>query len=84
MADYSREKTVTSELYLHRLLSGGQQSYTKLPYNLVRLDDGTEYIEPVNTLVLSPRTWIEDHPPSASVTPMYIDLPPGSGVTEIG
>lgn len=84
MADFSREKAETLEVYRRKMLANGDNEYVRLPFNLVTYDDGSgQYIEPVPVVMDQPKTWNDQNTDACATTRLVVDTIPFDGVTEI-
>lgn len=79
MATFAKNAALIQEVYIRRVLAGGVQKYLRLPFNLVRYDDGGGvYIEPLPYLGNSglANTFAELNPPSSDGEFLIVDRPP--------
>ena len=90
MATFSNENAVRQAPYVRRVLPGGKEKYQRLPFDLVKYDDGSgTYVEPIPQLglgALAPNfmyTWNDVNTAATEADFLIVDAPPFSGVTEI-
>lgn len=84
MADFTREKATTLNVFRRRVLASGEQEYVRLPFNLVTYDDSSgQYIEPVPIVQQQPYTWFDQNNDDTAAKFLIVDTIPFDGVTEI-
>jgi hypothetical protein len=84
MAQFTRSGAKIQEVYIRRVLPGGQEKYLRAPYNLVEYDDASgQYVEPIPTTGLVPLTYGDVNDASTDGEFLILDSHPFSGVTEI-
>lgn len=85
MAEFSREKAKTKNIYYRRLLAGGLEKYERQPFNLIEYDDNSgSYLEPVSYHGMSSFTWSDVNTLATAAEIWIIDTNPSwMGVTEI-
>lgn len=82
MADFSREKAKTRELYQRKALPGGDK-YIKVPFDIVSFDDNSgDYIQPVSVMAEA-KTWSDNNTDATDAEFLILDVVPFQGVTEI-
>ena len=83
MATFERSTADIKAVYVRRLLPGGNQTYDRLPYNLVTYDDGTSGIEGISEPHLSDMTPRDAEGQHDTPEIFITDKPPYRGVNEI-
>jgi hypothetical protein len=84
MAQFTREGAKIQEVYVRRVLPGGQQKYLRLPFNLIEYDDASGvYVEPIPTTGLVPWTFGDVNTAATDGDFLILDKQPFDGITEI-
>ena len=85
MATYALENAQIEEVLIRRVLPGGNQTYERKPYVLIKYDDNQTYLEPRNASpYLSHGVMTHTDAESTGVTAnqLIVDTPPYNGIHE--
>jgi hypothetical protein len=75
MAEFTREKAKTLEVYQRQLLASGENRYVRLPFNLVTYDDSSgQYIQPVPLILPNGQTFYDMNSDAQTAGSMTVDV----------